>query len=78
MPHERPKELFFIGPIHPVTGEPESWLNGIPARDLSEDEIAVLEDDDLKAIEASGLYQKSKPTAAKPSDEPKGESKKEG
>lgn len=64
MPAERPKELFFIGPIHPVTGEPASWINGIPARDLDETDIAQLSDDDLKTVEASGLYQKTKPTGA--------------
>lgn len=35
-----------------------SWLPGVPARDLTSEEIAALEAEIIEAIEACGLYEK--------------------
>ncbi len=70
---ERAKELFFVGELHPVTGEPMAWFNGIPARDLSKEEVSDLTDEQYKMATNSELYQVTKPAKssepAKPAQE---------
>jgi hypothetical protein len=61
----REQQLFWVGPMHPVTGEPAEWFSGIPARDLDETDIAHLTDADYETALNCGFYQKSEPTGDK-------------
>lgn len=65
MAKEREKELFWVGPMHPVTGEPLEWFSGIPATDLDETTINHLTDEDYELAIGSKFYQKSKPSGEK-------------
>jgi hypothetical protein len=48
---------------HDAAGRPLEFFSGIPARDLTEQDVAGLSDDDYALVEASTLYAK-KPAKA--------------
>ena len=60
-PTTRAKNLYYVGALDPVSGEPVEYVQGVPARDLSEEDIRVLSDDEYRVATSLGLYQKSKP-----------------
>lgn len=64
-PKVRAKQLYFIGEKDAVTGQPIEYVQGVPAKDLNEDEIRLLSDAEYTTALAVGLYQKSKPAASK-------------
>lgn len=49
-------------------GRPLEYFAGIPARDLTADDVAVLTDDQYATVEASALYEAAQ--APKPSAKP--------
>lgn len=69
---ERAKELFWIGPTNPHTGEPTAWFVGINAADLDSAYINELSDEQYETAIGCGFYDTAKPEskqAAKPSAE---------
>lgn len=64
-PEDREKALYWVGPMHPVTGEPAEWFSGIPARDLDETDLQHMTDTDYETALNSSYYQKSQPTGEK-------------
>ena len=63
--------LTFIGPRDPVTGEPQSYIVGVPARDLSDEDLTALKATQEELV-ASGLYERpgGKPAKTPPADAP--------
>jgi hypothetical protein len=47
------------------TGDGTSFLEGIPARDLTEEDVAALDDVQRAAVEASDLYEAAEGGEAK-------------
>lgn len=62
MPIERPKALYWVGKTR-RDGRPEAQFPGVPARDLTERDIARLSDEQLADVMGSSLYQKTRPAA---------------
>lgn len=52
----RPTGLRWVGPVD-HRGMPKAWVTGIPARSLNADDIAQLDDEQVAAALASGLYE---------------------
>lgn len=46
----------FKGESHPLTGEPTQYLDGIPARNLSDEEYDALPTEDKARVRGSDLY----------------------
>lgn len=57
----REKALYFVGPVQ-QNKRPARYIEGVPARDLSERDIDRLSDELYEAAVKSDLYQKSKPS----------------
>lgn len=51
-----------------ASGQPLEYFHGIPARDLTADDVAALTDDQYATVEASALYETAQ--APKPSAKP--------
>jgi hypothetical protein len=62
-PVVRSKNLYYIGEKDAVTGEPIQYVMGVPARDLTEDDIRILSDAEYTTALDAGIYRKTKPTA---------------
>lgn len=77
MPSKRPSALFFTGE-YDVTGQPLEYFATVPARDLDEQDIANLTDEQLAMIQTErgegrpALYASSEPKnrPARPAPEP--------
>jgi len=52
-----------------AAGQPAEYIAGVPARDLTADDVAQLTDDNYAAVEASALYQSAQaPKPTKPAE----------
>jgi hypothetical protein len=62
----------FKGEPHPLTGEPAQYLDGIPARNLSDEEYDALPTEDKARLRGSDLYDVAplQSRADKPTDTP--------
>ena len=50
------------------TGDGSAFLVGVPARDLDPEEVDALTDDQVRNVEASGLYRKTRPASSTAAD----------
>jgi hypothetical protein len=58
-------------------GRPLEFHDGIPARNLTERDITALNDEQYATVEASHLYEQTKPPAEKKPAKPAAEAEKE-
>lgn len=61
----RVSAAYYIGETDPVTNEPVQYVLGVPARDLTEDDIRVLSDAEYQTAMACGIYAETKPSKKK-------------
>lgn len=52
---ERDNRLLWVGELD-HRGKPKRYFFGVPARDLTNEEVAALDKDTIKAMVAEGLY----------------------
>ena len=62
---DRAKQLYYTGELDPGSGQPTTFVQGVPARDLDEDDIRLLSEIEYDTALQSGLYRKTKPAAEK-------------
>lgn len=64
-PVKRAKALYYIGDTDPVSGAPAQYVLGVPARDLTEDDIRVLSEAEYAGALGAGIYAKTAPALKK-------------
>ena len=61
-PVERADALYYIGERDPVSDEPVQYILGVPATDLTTEQIQTLSDSEYAACLATGIYSTTKPS----------------
>jgi hypothetical protein len=75
---DKPNRLYYVGD-RDIQGRPFEYYEGVPARDLEPEDVALLDDATVKMITsdrpggAKALYQRSEPSGRRAGDEPEGD-----